>query len=75
MIDDLRALLSAANFHPLKIKLKTGRIFEIVNREYAWVRPGGIIHLVDPTDNQLYILNPREIDWISAPEKAATDGE
>jgi hypothetical protein len=74
MIEELRALIYATEFHPFSIKLKTGRVFQVNQREYAWVRPSGMVHVVDH-DNRLYILAPKEIDVISAPEEASTEEE
>jgi hypothetical protein len=72
MIEELRALIYATEFHPFSIKLKTGRVFQVNEREFAWVRPSGMVHVVD-NDGRLYILAPKEIDFISAPEEANTE--
>ncbi len=75
MNTDIQALLSATVFRPFEIKLKTGRVFLIKNRDYAWVRPiSWTVHIVDQ-DERLYIIAPSEIDHVSTVEEAVTEQE
>lgn len=68
--EDIKALLQAEHFRPFSVTLKTGKIFYVRGRDYAWVRPlSGTIHLVDNLD-KLYIFSPREVDYVETDEKA-----
>jgi len=72
MNTDIQALLAATVFHPFEIKLKTGRLFLIKNRAYAWVRPiSATVHFV--IDDRLFIVAASEIDYVSTTEEAVTE--
>jgi len=64
--DDVRASVKADSFHPFEIILKTGEVFLVRTSDHAWVRPSGMIHLVDQ-DERPRIFPPARIHQIKAP--------
>ena len=70
--DDVRALVKADRFHPFEIILKGGEVFLVRTNDHAWVRPSGMIHLVDQ-DERLRIFSPARIRQIKAPAEVAQE--
>jgi hypothetical protein len=67
--------LRAEKFRPFAVKLKAGKTLYVRDRDYAWVPPlSGTVHVIDCMD-RLYILSPREIDYIETDEKAIENSE
>lgn len=67
----IKTLLYAEKFYPFRIHHKKGRIYDVPDREFAWVSPIGVFVTIETNGQRhLEILNPAFIEKISTHEEA-----
>lgn len=71
----IKPLLYAEEFYPFRIHHKKGRIYDVPERDFAWVSPIGVCVIIERTDGHRHmeILNPDLIERISTAEIAETE--
>jgi hypothetical protein len=75
--DVIKTLIYAERFYPFRIHHKKGRVYEVPDRDFAWVSPFGVYVVQEDATGRrvLEILNPALIERVTTHEEAETDGQ
>jgi hypothetical protein len=72
--DAIKPLIYAEEFYPFRIHHKKGKVYNVAQRDFAWVSPIGVCVIVEENGHRhMEILNPELIERISTNEIAETE--